>query len=116
MMFCPSCQILFPVNATKKRRADLTHEQLETPPMASCPNRICPTGRDCIPFASTCQSVADCVPESCCVVLDLDVIDSNIPGRSLPEAYISTCGSNNKNKIYCAKVCGRTVPDWSDFF
>jgi hypothetical protein len=71
------------------------------------------TGEDCKRYGQPCTSVGDCTATSCCVVLDLDVIDSNHPGRSLPEASIEPCGPDAK--LYCIGVCGRSHPDWGEF-
>lgn len=80
-----------------------------------CEERLCSKGYMCAAFGQKCETSADCTAESCCVVLDLDVINSNIPARSLPEAFIAPCGDKNASTIFCAKVCGRTEPDWTDF-
>jgi hypothetical protein len=45
-------------------------------------------------------------------VLDLDIIDSNIPARALPEASIHPCGDGTEHTLFCVGVCGFTIPDW----
>jgi hypothetical protein len=84
-------------------------------PAQVCEQRQCSKGYTCAAYGQTCKTSKDCTAESCCVVLDLDVINSNIPGRSLPEAFIAPCGSSTEGTIFCDKVCGRTEPDWTDF-
>lgn len=82
--------------------------------MSTCTPRLCAKGKDCMPYAQPCKTVKDCLPTSCCVVLDLDIIDSNIPARSLPEASIQTCNATTDD-LYCNQVCARTNPAWSQF-
>lgn len=80
----------------------------------TCPPRVCSKGFICKKYAQPCKTSADCKPESCCVVLDLDIIDSNIPGRLLPEASMQLCGDSSS--LYCGSgVCGRTVPNWDNY-
>jgi hypothetical protein len=100
----------------KQAGARLEVDATSTPSLSlspACQERMCSKGYTCAPYAQKCESIKDCKAESCCVVLDLDIIDSNIPGRSLPEAFIAPCGDTGD--IFCDKVCGRTEPDWSDF-
>ena len=82
--------------------------------MSTCSLRVCTKGKECIPYAQPCKTVKDCLPTSCCVVLDLDIIDSNIPARSLPEASIQPCKANTDD-LYCNQVCARTTPSWGQF-
>lgn len=79
---------------------------------STCKKRTCTTGVDCAPYAQQCNTVQDCTPRSCCVVLDLDIIDSNIPARALPEASIHPCGDGTEHTLFCGGVCGFTIPDW----
>lgn len=110
------------------RRGRLHNEMKEVADAAThlgaCPPRICAKGKDCVPYATSCvgnDTRHACNADACCVTLDLDVINSNIPGRALPEASIQRCGTK---RVYCSSagaatpnqpgVCARTVPDWSD--
>ena len=75
-----------------------------------CQERRCTTGAACVPYGQKCATAKDCKADSCCVVLDLDVMNSNLAARLVPEAFIAPCGSTSK--LYCDEVCKRTEPDW----
>jgi len=114
-----------PLSFFRRRRAEIDDLAAAATELGTCPPHICAKGRDCVPFATSCDADdagAACHSDACCVVLDLDVIDSNIAGHALPEASIQRCGDSSH--VYCSSagkagggpgVCARTVPDWSDF-
>ena len=115
-----------PLTFFRRRRLDneIKEVAVAATQLGSCPPRICAKGKDCVPYGTSCvgnDEAGACNADACCVVLDLDVINSNIPGRALPEASIKRCGAKH---VYCSSagaptpnqpgVCARTVPDWSD--
>jgi hypothetical protein len=75
--------------------------------------RYCTDPFACIPYASPCKSIKDCKPTSECIVVDLDVVDSNIPGRALPEAHMELCRTRSTYCLY--DRCVVTDPSWRDY-
>lgn len=78
--------------------------------MSTCyVGRHCTSSLACMPFASACVSNKDCSSKSCCVVLNVEALEVNIPGRAFPPAQIDKC-EDTGNFCYQGR-CMRTFPN-----
>jgi hypothetical protein len=82
---------------------------------ASCPAHYCISVDSCLPRATECETRYDCTKDACCIVKDLNVLESNIPGRALPGEYMEHCqpDPHHRRSVYCqVGRCVTTIPDW----
>lgn len=87
----------------------------KTPQCTEHREHYCVTYKECEPYATECKVPQDCARDSCCIVVDLNAIASNIPGMALPGYYMQTCQpkANETRKVWCYQNrCMRGEPDF----